>query len=737
MAKYGYSLMFYRLMISIFILSSSLRCKAIDNDDRKVYIVYMGSLPDDALYSPTANHISLLQGVLQGSSVENSLITSYKRSFNGFAAKLTDTERQRIAEMKEVVSVFPSRNLKLQTTRSWDFIGLHQKAKRNPTAESNIIVGVIDSGVWPESDSFSDKGFGPPPKKWKGVCSGGDNFTCNNKLIGARFYQQSLIKKTTTTARDTEGHGSHTASTAAGNIVNGVTFFGIVRGAARGGVPSARIAVYKACDGGCFSASILAAFDDAIADGVDIITISIGADSPLEYDQDPIAIGAFHGLKRGILTINSAGNSGSSLGSVSSVAPWMMTVAASSTDRRIIDKVVLGNGKTLIGNTVNTFTMNQSFPLVYGKDVTNGVCVENDTRSCVELCINQTAVKGKILLCDRPPLAEALTNATGSIYNKLVSSDTPFVEAAPTSGLTPEDYTTVQTYFNSTKNAHANILKSEVITDSAAPRVASFSSRGPNLITREILKPDITAPGIDILAAFSPLASPSSFSGDLRRVKYNIVSGTSMSCPHVAGAAAYVKSFHPDWSPSAIKSSLMTTAWVMNSTQSFDSEFGYGAGHVNPVKAIDPGLVYENSQEDYINFLCGIGYTEDRIRLIYGEYNSTCHKVSVEPKNFNYPAFVHQVVEDDGSFSVDYKRRVKNVGLANSTYKAKFSPNSKLEMKVEPEVLSFKFLNEEKAFNVTVTGVVESGTIQSSSIIWSDGTHSVRTPIVIFKPIPS
>ncbi|XP_048324616.2 subtilisin-like protease SBT4.13 [Ziziphus jujuba] len=727
------AIMFFHLLISIFMLSLSLsKCTAIENDDRKEYIVYMGSLPEDGLYSPTANHISLLQGVLQGSNIEKSLVRSYKRSFNGFAAKLTDTEKQKIAEMKGVISVFPNRNYQLHTTRSWDFIGLNEITKRNLTIESDIIMGVLDTGVWPESHSFSDEGFGPPPKKWKGACKGGSDFKCNKKIIGARNYAVNE------TARDIDGHGSHTASTAAGNHVNGISFFGIAEGTAKGGVPSARLAVYKVCSAvDCPSSSILAAFDDAIADGVDIISISLGFNSLLHYDEDPIAIGAFHGLKKGVLTINSAGNGGPTVASIKSLAPWMMTVAASSTDRQIISKVVLGNGKTLVGNTVNSFTLNgTSFPLIYGKAAANNFCAAEDASACI--CINDTAVKGKILLCDFLFETDSFNHGVGIINKKVVSPDTPFVDPVPSSGLRVEDYDVVKSYFNSTENPHGLILKSEVIKDSTAPRVASFSSRGSNLLTPDILKPDITAPGVDILAAYSPLVSPSSYSYDARRVNYSIVSGTSMACPHVAGAAAYVKSFHPDWSPSALKSSLMTTASAMDIIESLNqNEYGFGAGHINPVEAIDPGLVYESFEEDYINFLCGIGYTKEKIKLVSGE-NSTCPKVSPQPKDLNYPSLSHQVIQSNGSFTIDFHRRVKNVGIANSTYRVKvISNNNILDVKVVPEVLSFKSLNEEKTFNVTVKGdqVLGAGTTASSSIVWSDGTHSVKSPIVILFSI--
>lgn len=173
----------------------------------------------------------------------------------------------------------------------------------------------------------------------------------DSKIIGARYYDSipPPLPPSENSARDSNGHGTHTASTAAGNHVKGASFYGLAQGTARGGVPSARIAAYKVCSlKGCSDADILAAYDDAIADGVDLITVSLGSELPFPVDQDPISIGAFHAMASGILTVNSAGNNGDALGTVTSVAPWIFSVAASTLDRRFVDKVVLGNGKTLI-----------------------------------------------------------------------------------------------------------------------------------------------------------------------------------------------------------------------------------------------------------------------------------------------------------------------------------------------------------------------------------------------------
>ncbi|PWA49299.1 hypothetical protein CTI12_AA478510 [Artemisia annua] len=253
------------LIVSSFIAASS----TIDHQ-RKAYNVYMGSLPEGE-YSPTLHHSEIINQVIDSSFASRSLIRSYKRSFNRYAAYLSQEERAKMAT---------SKTLQLQTTRSWDYMGFPSIVERRPYIESDIIVGVIDRGIWPESESFHDDGFGPVPKKWKGQCAGGINFTCNKKITGARIYIG-------VSARDLHGHGIHVASIAAGNEVSSANYYGLAQGVARGGVPSARIAAYKACKEFCSDIYLLAAFDYAIAHGVDIINISIAPDVPVEISYDP------------------------------------------------------------------------------------------------------------------------------------------------------------------------------------------------------------------------------------------------------------------------------------------------------------------------------------------------------------------------------------------------------------------------------------------------------------------
>ncbi|KAF6161083.1 hypothetical protein GIB67_007724 [Kingdonia uniflora] len=706
-------------------------CSALD-ENRDVHIVYMGALPKGE-YFPEVHHNSILQESLESSSsAANNLVRSYRKSFNGFAAKLTNQEREKLAKMEGVVSVFPSRTLQLQTTRSWDFMGFKETVQRVPTVESNVIVGVIDSGIWPESDSFTDEGFGPLPHKWKGICNGGENFKCNKKLIGARLYNS--YKQANATARDTIGHGSHTASTAAGNQVNGTSFLGLAEGKVRGAVPSARIAVYKACwEKGCEDSDILAAFDDAISDGVDIISLSLGGDSALDYSADAIAIGAFHAMQKNILTSNSAGNNGPFQSTLSSVAPWLLTVAASTTDRRIINKVVLGDGTTLVGNAVNSFDSKREnkLPLLYGRDTTS-TCDEVAAKQCVTGCLDESLVQGKIVLCDSKLMGKEplRVKATGVIMvDDDGVSDVSVVFPLAASMLDMQSAEKVSSYINSTRKPEACILKSEYLVGTDAPVIPSFSSRGPNDITGDILKANISAPGVDILAAWSPVAPPSDVQEDKRSVKYNIISGTSMACPHVTGAAAYIKTFHPDWSPSAIKSALMTTAIPMNSSRNPDAEFSYGAGHIDPVKAINPGLVYDIVEDDYIKMLCSINYTSAKITLISGNKGSSCPKgYRGAPKDLNLPSMM------SNSAQTLFSRTVTNVGSAKSTYKAIVTSHSKMKITVTPNALSFKAINEKKSFTVNVSSKeLNTKGLMSGSLVWSDGVHIVRSPIVVYR----
>ncbi|XP_010658508.2 cucumisin [Vitis vinifera] len=736
------SLWFLLLSLICSLLSTHSTAAASEDDVRKEYIVYMGAKPAGD-FSASAIHTNMLEQVFGSGRASSSLVRSYKRSFNGFVAKLTEDEMQQMKGMDGVVSVFPSEKKQLHTTRSWDFVGFPRQVKRT-SFESDIIIGVLDGGIWPESDSFDDKGFGPPPRKWKGTCQGFSNFTCNNKIIGAKYYKsdRKFSPEDLQSPRDSDGHGTHTASTAAGGLVNMASLMGFGLGTARGGVPSARIAVYKICwSDGCDDADILAAFDDAIADGVDIISYSLGNPPSRDYFKDTAAIGAFHAMKNGILTSTSAGNDGPRLVSVVNVAPWSLSVAASTIDRKFLTEVQLGDKKVYKGFSINAFEPNGMYPLIYGGDAPNtrGGFRGNTSRFCEINSLNPNLVKGKIVLCIglgagfKEAWSAFLAGAVGTVIvdGLRLPKDSSNIYPLPASRLSAGDGKRIAYYISSTSNPTASILKSIEVKDTLAPYVPSFSSRGPNNITHDLLKPDLTAPGVHILAAWSPISPISQMSGDNRVAQYNILSGTSMACPHATGAAAYIKSFHPTWSPAAIKSALMTTATPMSARKNPEAEFAYGAGNIDPVRAVHPGLVYDADEIDFVNFLCGEGYSIQTLRKVTGDHSVCSKATNGAVWDLNYPSFALSIPYKE-SIARTFKRSVTNVGLPVSTYKATVIGAPKgLKINVKPNILSFTSIGQKLSFVLKVEGRIVKDMV-SASLVWDDGLHKVRSPIIVY-----
>ncbi|XP_022847644.1 subtilisin-like protease SBT5.6 [Olea europaea var. sylvestris] len=576
-------------------------------DEKQVYIVYLGEHSGEKTHNEIEeNHYSYLFSVKETvEDAKSSLLYSYKSSINGFAALLTPDEASKLSEIEEVLSVLRSQSTKysLQTTRSWEFSGLQQggtgfQLKKDLLLESsygrNVIVGMLDSGIWPESKSFSDEGMGPYPSSWKGICQSGDEFNssnCNMKIIGARYYikgyeaQYGPLDRTldSLSPRDKDGHGTHTASTVGGRRVQNVSALGgFARGTASGGAPLVRLAIYKVCwaipDQGkeegnaCFMEDILAAMDDAIGDGVDVLSMSIGTNRPVPFYEDSIAIGALHAIKKNIVVACSAGNSGPAPATLSNTAPWIITVGASSIDRKFLAPIVLGNGMKIEGQTITPYNLEKKmYQLVYAAQIVNADVPKDTSGQCLPGSLSPEAAKGKIVLCLRgngtrlnKGLEVKRAGGIGFILgNRREDGVIPPVDAhfLPATGVNYENALKILNYINSTKTPMAYIVPATTELDSKpAPFMASFTSRGPSPVSPNILKPDITAPGLYILAAWSEASSLTKLANDPRMVKYNILSGTSMSCPHIGAASALLKAIHPTWSSAAIRSALITTA---------------------------------------------------------------------------------------------------------------------------------------------------------------------------------
>ncbi|XP_031478814.1 subtilisin-like protease SBT5.4 [Nymphaea colorata] len=739
---------------------------------QKSYIVYLGAhshdSPDNVDHKLVADsHHEFLASFLGSKEkAKDAVFCSYTNHINGFAAQLDEDAADAIAKHPSVISVFPSRAYSLHTTRTWEFMDLAEKdgipllgsAWAMANFGEDVIIANLDTGVWPESKSFSDEGFGPVPARWKGFCQNAtdaNGVKCNRKLIGARYFDKgyaNFVHHHDTegfhSPRDHDGHGSHTLSTAGGSLVPNASVFGNGMGTAKGGSPRARVAAYKVCwtplpDGGeCFDVDILAAFDTAIADGVDVISVSLGG-FPYDYVFDGIAIGSLHAVSNGITVVASAGNDGPRSSSVTNVAPWLFTVGASTFDREFVSYVTLGNNITIKGESISPALPKRSYPLVAGQDVK----LSNATAAtlCVEGSLDPVKTKGKIVACLRGANARVgkgyeVWRAGGAgmiLCNDALSGNELVADAhfVPASHVTATDGQKIFEYISSTKSPVAYIAPPIAkLGTRPSPVMAAFSSQGPNSVTPEILKPDVTAPGVNVLAAYSMAASPTGFAVDKRHVPYYLESGTSMSCPHVSGVVGLIKKAHPDWSPAAIKSAIMTTASqrdntmepILNASLVEATPFSYGAGHIQPNRAIDPGLVYDIGVEDYLNFLCAIGYNTTYMTFIANQTYVCSSKV---PKvgDFNYPSitFINLTT------SATVWRTVKNVG-APGTYKVQIESPPGVVVSVMPNSLKFSAVGEEKKFKVTAQ--VKEGARDGyafGSLIWLDGKHYVRSPITV------
>uniref|UniRef100_A0A7N0TXR3 Subtilisin-like protease n=1 Tax=Kalanchoe fedtschenkoi TaxID=63787 RepID=A0A7N0TXR3_KALFE len=738
------------------------------------FIVYLGAHshgPEPTstdLERATDSHYEFLGSFLGSEKARDAIFYSYNKHINGFAALLEDEEASEIAKHPDIVSVFLNNGRKLHTTRSWDFLGLEndgviplESVWTKARFGEDTIIGNLDTGVWPESKSFGDEGLGPVPSKWRGACqddSHKNRVRCNRKLIGARSfnkgylaYANTTVNATNNSPRDTEGHGSHTLSTAGGSPVPGASVFGYGNGTARGGSPRARVAAYKVCwppinGNECFDSDILAAFDAAIHDGVDVLSVSLGG-TPSDYLNDGISVGAFHAARKGVSVVCSAGNSGPSEGTVTNLSPWILTVGASTMDREFNSYVQIGNGKHYKGASLSQKSLPAS--KFYQLIESGSAKLANATLTAAKLCqpgtLDGKKIKGKILLCTRGITArvdkgyQALrAGAVGLILANDKSTGNEIIadpHVLPASHISYTDGLAVFAYVNSTKYPIALLSPVKTLFDTKpAPFMASFSSQGPNNITPEILKPDITAPGVSVIAAFTQVVGPSGQDWDTRRVQYTSQSGTSMSCPHVAGIVGLLKTLHPHWSPAAIKSAIMTSARtrdnvmepILNSSHVKATPFSYGAGHVRPNRAMDPGLVYDLTPSDYLNFLCALGYNETLIKA-FSDAPYTCPK-HASLASFNYPAITVPSLNK----SVTITRRLKNVGEPG-TYTARVKAPAGISVSVVPKRLVFEKVGEEKTFYVLLKakGKQISVNYVFGELIWSDGKHYVRSPIVV------
>ncbi|EPS65938.1 hypothetical protein M569_08836, partial [Genlisea aurea] len=728
---------------------------------KKTYIVHMKRHMKPPSYRTHADWYSQHLASV-ASAEEDALLYAYDAAYPGFAAAMSPEEVDSLRRSDSVFGVYEDTVYSLHTTRTPQFLGLDLEL--GPLAGVNIeglnrasqdvIIGVLDTGVWPESKSFNDANMAEVPARWRGGCEATADFNpkihCNKKLIGARFFSKGYEvadgPTETPSPRDNDGHGTHTSSTAAGSLVSNASLLGYASGNARGMATHARVATYRVCwKSGCLGSDILAAIDRAILDGVDVLSLSLGGGSA-PYSRDTIGIGAFAAMERGIFVSCSAGNSGPARSSIANVAPWIMTVGAGTLDRDFPAFVSLGDGKKYKGVSLygGKGMGNKLVELVYSP---HG---NSSSNLCLSGSLDPAAVRGKVVLCDRGVSARvekgAVVREAGGVGMILANTAANGEELVADSHLIPavafgrKTGDVIREYAKTARRPTAVLsFGGTVLNVKPSPVVAAFSSRGPNTVTPQILKPDLIGPGVNILAAWSQALGPTGLAKDPRRTPFNIISGTSMSCPHISGLAALLKAAHPRWSPSAIKSALMTTAYTVDNTNaplrdasdySISTPFAHGAGHVDPHRALSPGLVYDASPADYVAFLCSLDYSDEMLQMIVS--NATCSRKFADPGQLNYPSFS---VVFGKSRVVRYTRELTNVDPRGGSviYRASVeAPPELVAATVKPSILEFRNAGDKRRYTVTFVSRRQNVKPMKNafgSVVWKNSEHQVKSPV--------
>lgn len=729
------------------------------------------------------------------------LIYSYRYGLSGFAARMSPADAHKLSNLPEVLQVWEDEIRPLATNFSLDFLGLFDAdvgLRGAPSLDGEgVVIGVIDSGIAPEHPALADtKEADRPraclsdwaensllgqwlchrfkkledilvfeaPEDWHGVCESGERFdtsNCNNKLIGARFFidgaQASgpIDDGEIRSPRDADGHGTHTATTAAGNRVK-ASIFGTFIGRVQGVAPGARVAVYKACwlrpgdqRATCNTSDLASAIDAAVADGVDIINYSVGSSLLRITAPDDLALMA--ATKAGVFTVVAAGNEGPNPGTIGSPAggPWVITAAASSRDGQTsVEALQVTNppaisGKYAVKEANFTPALKERDPiegslvLVDDNDDTLDDGSAGTASDACEALVNGSEVSGNIALIQRGGCGFDIKVANAAdagaiaalVYNiagdPIVMNGTAGLSDIPALMIGQADGNLILEQLDASAEVTVVLDKSFFLTQNESGNVmGSFSARGPAPVP-DILKPDVTAPGINILAGFTPDAANATPDEN-----FAYLSGTSMSTPHIAGVAALLRQAHPGWSPSALKSALMTTAHQLllsSDGQSPAMPFDYGAGHIVPNDAVDPGLVYDVTNDEYDAFACG---TESP-----AVSSERCDELEVAGHSFaaadlNQPSIGLARLANQRTIS----RRVTNVGEQTETYAANVIAPAGIDVNIVPSSLTV-LAGQSATFDITFT--YSSGPLdlwRFGSLTWTSSDHSVYSTIAI-KPV--
>ena len=754
-----------------------------------------------AIQSYTARLQEAQDRVIARAGPDSELIYRYRFGLNGFAAKMHPAEAHKLASLPEVLHVWEDEIRPLATNYSLDFLDLFNRSEGLRGAAGltgeDIVIGVIDSGIAPEHPALEDtqeadrpslcrgswaensllgrwlcrrfekrddKILYEPLEGWNGACVAGDQFEetdCNNKLIGARWFIDGadasgpIDEGEIRSARDVDGHGTHTATTAAGNKVK-ASIFGRFIDRVQGIAPRARIAVYKACwlrpddtRASCNTSDLANAIDMAVADGVDVINYSVGSSLLRLTAPDDLALMA--AAKAGVVAVVAAGNEGPNLGTIGSPAggPWVIAAAASSRDgKSSLEAMEITSPPSIAGKyavreanftpqLLDTGPVSGDLVLADDDDETLDDGGDGTTSDACQPLVNDSEVSGNIAFIQRggcdfdTKVANAAeAGATAAlVYN--IAGDPIVMNGA--SGLSDIPALMVgQADGNlflaeiDAGNAVSAVLDKQLFIneDDTGNRMAVFSSRGPGP-AGDILKPDVTAPGINILAGFTPDAT-NAMPGE----NFAYLSGTSMSTPHVAGVAALLLEAHPDWTPAAIKSALMTSARqgvTADDGETPANPFDFGAGHIVPTSALDPGLVYDVSNDEIDAFACGTAspaVSEQRCDEL------ATAGFSFAAADLNQPAISIGRLASQRTVT----RRVTNVSDAPGSYTASVEAPAGIGVTVGPSVITLQ-PGESTEFDITFS--MQSGPLdlwRFGSLSWTSNDRAVRSQLAI-RPI--
>ncbi len=559
------------------------------------------------------------------------LVYRYRLVLGGVAMALQPEDVPHIAALPGVVSVSPDLARPLDTDRSPKLVGARTLWKAlggAGKAGEGVVVGILDTGIWPEHPSFADPDpsgvpYPAPPATWNGghgpVCEapsdGSAPLLCNNKLIGARKFLAGykavfpLAPGEFDSTRDSDGHGTHTASTAAGNGGVAATLLGVARGEVSGIAPRAHVAMYRVCGheppdgGGCFQSDSVAAVEQAVLDGVDVINFSIGGGG--DPYTDVVSQAFLDAYAAGVFVAASAGNDGPAADTVSHREPWVTTVAASSHVRQFQGTAKLSAASPrgtlkLVGTSI-TSGISDAAPVVWAGHFGDQLCL---------MPFAPGTFAGAIVACQRGVIARVAKGANVAaggaggliLYNpapQTLSADNHFLPALHIQN----DLGDALVDFLTTHGGVTGVLKAGKAKKARADVVAAFSSRGGPGQTLGVSKPDLTAPGVQILAGNTPAPDTSTEfrAGEL----FQAIEGTSMSSPHVAGAAALLRALHPDWSPGQIRSALMTTArtkkLVSEDGKTPAEPFAVGSGRLDLKAVRAPGVTIDTVAASYVD----------------------------------------------------------------------------------------------------------------------------------------